>query len=156
VNMGCRLNNVGSAPLALNRLELTVSRGVELIYELGWHLFYSAAGLEHLKDPHEQRITIAEHSVWERGVQFRSTRADLSNVWPAGSYDFELLGWAGCRAGESRANVRTRFRATVDPRTASDMAHWRNATAQEWNHLRASDRALAFPLRILDPDHDPT
>jgi hypothetical protein len=150
VNMGCRLDNRGRRPLALNRLELAVARGGESAYELAWHLFYTSDGLEHLKAPYEERITVEGHAAWQRGVQFRSTRSDVSNVWPAGAYEFELLGWVSCRPAESRANVRTTFRAVVDQRTSSTMARWRGASVEEWTAQEASDRALGFPLHLTD------
>jgi hypothetical protein len=150
INMGCRLVNTAQQPLELNRLELTATRGDGAAYELAWHLLYTVEGLEHLKDPREERIRVAGTSTWERGVQFRDTRADVSNIWPAGAYEFELLGWVNRRPSDGGPNVRTRFRAEVDPATAREMTRWRNASAEEWTVRQASDRALGFPLELAD------
>jgi hypothetical protein len=148
VNVGCRLTNHGSQPLTLTQLALTVFREGELIYDLGMHLFYSAEGLEHVKDI-ERRIDVAGRSEWEKGVQFRG-RADTPNIWPVGSYEFDLLAWVNCRPASSRANVRTTFRSDVDRRTFLDLARWRGATPDEWTRLNASNRALGLPIPIID------
>ncbi|MGH8635896.1 MAG: hypothetical protein ACREUZ_02050, partial [Burkholderiales bacterium] len=152
INMGCRIENAARQPCQLNRLELTASRDVEPLYEMAWHLLYSAAGLEHLKDPRGERIVIAGRSTWERGVQFRDTRADLPNLWRPGNYDFELLGWMNRRPAEGLANIKTRFRCEVDEYTVRTMARWRDASAEEWiaeeSAGRASDRSKGFPVRI--------
>jgi hypothetical protein len=150
VNMGCRLVNAGGQDLVLNRLEIVVLHDGAPAFDLAWHLFYSTIGLEHLKNPNEGRITVAGRSTWDRGVQFRCTTADLPNVWPVGAYEFEMLGWVNCRPGESRANVRTRFRTEVDRQTFGAMTHWRAASPDEWTKSGASDRAYGFPLNIVD------
>ena len=152
INMRCRLANAARQPLTLNRLELTVSRDTEPTCEMAWHLLYSTAGLEHLKDPREERIVIAGRSTWERGVQFRDTRADIPNVWTPGAYELELLGWMDRRPADGVANVRTRFRAEVDDFTARTLARWHHASAAEWTAEeragRASDRAKGFSIPI--------
>jgi hypothetical protein len=152
INMGCRIANTARQPLQLNRLELAVSHDDEPTYEMAWHLLYSTAGLEHLKDPREERIVVAGRSTWERGVQFRDTRADVPNLWRPGSYEFELLGWMNRRPADGVANVRTRFHGEVDEYTVRTMARWRRASAGEWTAEeragRASDRAKGFPVPI--------
>ena len=148
VNMGCRLTNHGSRPLTLTQLTLVVFRDDEALYDLHAYLFYSAHGLEHKKEI-EQPVVVAGRSEWERGVQFRG-KADTPNVWPIGSYEFDLLGWVNCRPAASRANVRTSFRSGVDKRTFMEFARWRGASPEEWTRLNASDRALGFPIPIVD------
>jgi hypothetical protein len=152
INMRCGIANAARQPQQLNRLELMVSRGGEPVYEMSWHLLYSAAGLEHLKDPREERIMIAGRSTWERGVQFRDSRADIPNVWKPGAYEFELLAWMNRRPADGVANVRTKFHADVDEYTAATLARWHTASVEEWTAEeragRASDRAKGFPVGI--------
>ena len=152
INMGCRIANEARQPQQINRLELTAWRGGQLAYEMAWHLLYSIAGLEHLKNPRDERIVLAGQTTWERGVQFRDTRADIPNTWTLGVYEFELLGWLNRRPADGVANVKTKFLADVDGYTTRTLARWHTATAAEWTAEvqagRASDRAKGFPVRI--------
>ena len=149
INMACRLVNKATQPIELNRLELVATRD-DTAYELPWHVLYTVEGLEHLKDPREERIKVAGGATWDRGVQFRDTRADVSNIWPAGVYRFELLGWVNRRPSDGGPNVRTRFRVNVDPGTVEGMTYWRNASAKEWTARKATNRALGFPVQMTD------
>lgn len=152
INMGCRLANVAQRPVQLNRIEMVVSRGGDPTYELAWRLLYTTVGLEHLKDPRDERIWIAGTSTWEKGVQLGDTRADISNLWKPAVYECELLGWLNRRPSDGVANLKTRFRAVVNADTVATMTRWHNASAEEWTAEeaagRASDRAKGFPIRI--------
>jgi hypothetical protein len=86
--------------------------------------------------------------VWEKGVQFRETRAAVPSDWPAGTYEVELLGWADRRPGRSAANLRTEFRAEVPAFIEREMRRWESASSEQW--ARASDRAVGFPLIVTD------
>lgn len=151
VNVNCRVTNAATQAVDLMRLEIHVSRSDRPVYQLAWHLFYSIHGLEHVKTIQgDEQITISGGSEWERGVQFHESRADLSNVWPAGAYEFELVGWANRRPPRHLPNLRTTFRAEVDPSTERDMRRWRQASSTEWDEQGFSDRALGFPLVLTD------
>ena len=97
VNMTCRLSNDATQPVALKRLEIAVTRAGEAVYHLVWHLLYNASGGEHIRVTRDERIAIAGRSVWEHGVQFCESQAGVSNIWPAGTYEFQLLGWVDRR-----------------------------------------------------------
>jgi MinD-like ATPase involved in chromosome partitioning or flagellar assembly len=150
VNMTCGLSNEGRKPVELIRLEMAVTQAGESVYHLAWHLFYDAVGMKHVKARQSERITIAGKSVWKRGVQFRDSRADTSNIWPAGSYEFELLGWVDRRPGQAPPNLKTKFRSEVDPFIEREMRRWREASAKDWDELGDPDRAVGFPLLVTD------
>lgn len=150
INMTCRLSNDATQPVALKRLEIVVARAGEPVYHLVWHLLYNTLSGEHIKVTREERIAVAGRSTWEQGVQFSESQADISNVWPAGTYEFELLGWGDRRPGLELPNIKTKFRAEVDPFIEREMTHWRHASAEEWDRRHASDRALAFPILVTD------
>jgi hypothetical protein len=150
INMTCKLSNNATQPVALKRLEIAVTRAGEPVFHLVWHLLYKVSGGEHARVTRDEGIVVAGKSIWESGVQFGESQADISNTWPAGTYEFELLGWVDRRPGLELPNLKTKFRADVDPLTEREMTHWTHASTEEWNRLRASNRALAFPIRITD------
>ncbi|MBL8529817.1 MAG: toll/interleukin-1 receptor domain-containing protein [Burkholderiales bacterium] len=149
VNMTCALSNEGPEPVELMHLEMTVTRAGESFYHLAWHSFYGTVGLTHVKARQSERITIAGKSVWRQGVQFRESRSDISNIWPAGSYELELLGWLDRRPPDP-PNLKTKFRSQVDSFIELEMRRWREASAKDWDELRDSDRAVGFPLLVTD------
>jgi TIR domain-containing protein len=144
VNMMCRATNNLPYPIELSQLEIRVSRDGEAIFHLRHHLFYNARGGEHTQVAGELPVIIIPDATWESGVQFRDVQPDISNVWPAGRYEFELIGLA------ATTSLRTTFRANVEQYVEKEMTRWRNASTEEWNASRASDRALGFPLRLTD------
>ncbi len=153
INLVCRVTNGTKEPVAINRLLVDVSADGRRLFEMSWHLFYDVRGLEHSKAVWEP-ITVQPESVWQRGVQFRETVADVANVWPAGTYDFELLGWAERNPSRQGANLRTTFTAEVSPSTEEMMRHTRAAPPASWDEWEAqgtvSDRAIGFPLYVHD------
>lgn len=149
VNAMCRLSNRGKLPLALERLGISVTRNGKSVYQMIWHLFYDADGLEHTKIKRDD-VVVDGKSSWQRGVQFRESRADIPNVWPAGWYAFELLGWANRPPDHLPPNLKTTFRAEVTPWLEREMTKWWRATAAAWDERKASDRALGFPLDLTD------
>jgi hypothetical protein len=150
VNMMCELSNGATLPLTLERLALIVTRNGKSVYQMIWHLFYNAIGLEHEKVRRDEEILVTGASSWQRGVQLRESRADIPNVWPAAWYEFELLGWTDRPPDHTPPNLKTRFRAEVEPWVEREMTRWSRATTAEWDARDASDRALGFPLDVTD------
>ena len=141
--MTCRLSNDATQQVALKRLEIAVTRAGEPVYHLVWHLLYNASGGEHIRVTRDERIAIAGGSEWEHGVQFCESQAGVSNIWPAGTYEFQLLGWVDRRPGLDLPNLKTKFRAEVDAFIEREMTRWRHASAEEWDEQHASDSSAS-------------
>ena len=149
VNMMCRLSNGTTHAIELKRLELVVTPLRDSVFRLARYIFYNAYGGEHARVSPAAPITIAAGSVWEQGVQFRDSRSDIPNLWPDGNYRFDMLGWAD-RDPNGEPNLKTAFQANVPPHIAQQIREWSVAEPKAWDDLRATDRAVGFPLLLSD------
>jgi len=150
VNMTCQVINRAKQGMVLKRLEIVVRRDGEHVFHLSWTLPYEVEGYLHTEVKQEMNIPIAGQSVWEKGIQFRDSQVDRPNIWPAGSYDFDLLGWANRTPGVELADLRSSFRAKVTDDNVAILTEWRNGDDQKWDDLGDKDRAFGIPLTILD------
>lgn len=145
VNMTCTLSNDARQPVVLKRLDLLVTENDEEIYQMVWNLLYDTSGFRHIEVNESMNIPVAGRRGWTKGVQFREPRKQLSSVWSAGEYDFELRGWVSRRLSE-QPNVITRFRAVVDDNICRVLRQWRDAGRERYDMLRDPDRAFGQPL----------
>ena len=82
------------------------------------------------------------------GVQFRGPRLEWPLQWPAGQYDFDLLGWADCNPREHDANLRTRFSAVITTDDLRWLNVWATAPDAKWRRLNDPHNAVAVPIAI--------
>ena len=149
-NLDCTILNEGRAHAHVKRLEAHVTPVGKRPLQFAWNVFYGfrpggrVMEVSSAADP----LELAPASSCMLGVQFRGPRLEWPLQWPAGEYDFELLGWADCNPREHDANLRTRFSAVITTDDLRWLNVWATAPDAEWRRLNDPHNAVAVPIAI--------
>jgi hypothetical protein len=150
-NLDCAVVNEGPKVGRVRRLEAQVTPAGKRPLLFAWNVFYEflpggrVMEVSAAAEPMELAPGISRFV----GVQFKGPRLEWPLQWPAGTYDFDILGWVNRNPREHDADLRTRFSAVVSGRDALDLDGWARAPDAAWRRLDDPHNAVAIPVAIL-------
>ncbi len=149
-NLDCHLINESKQPGRLRRLEAMVTPSGKRGIQFMWNLFYDylPGDQVQVKTADAGPLELGPGESQLLGVQFVGPRLDWQLLWPAGDYEFDILGWINREPREPEADLRTRFQIEISPRESRELNRWAEAPASAWEWLRDSHNAVGIPLTI--------
>lgn len=149
-NLDCHLINESRKPGRVQRLEALVTpsgkRGIQFI----WNLFYEflPGGQVMEKTADAATLELGPEASRMLGAQFVGPRLAWELQWPAGQYEFDILGWVNRGPREPEADLRTRFKVEISPQESQWLNFWAEAPESAWERLQDPHNAVAIPLTI--------
>lgn len=149
-NLDCHLINEGRKPGRLRRLESIVTPSGKRDIQFMWNLFYEylPGGQVQVKTADASPLELGPRESRLLGVQFIGPRLDWKLMWPAGEYEFDILGWVNREPREPEADLRTKFRAKITPRESQELSRWAKAPDSAWEGLHDPHNAVGIPVTI--------
>ncbi len=156
INMDCHLVNQHSENATLRRLEAQLRRDGEPSLQLVWRLFYDylpsdASPIQVTVQTDEAGpLPLEPETSRFLGIQFLGPEMEPEALWKPGIYELEMRGWAAAGRSETEGALRTRFQFQVDPYIVSQIESWSHAPSAQWDQLNDPDRAIGFPVQVLE------
>jgi hypothetical protein len=149
-NLDCHLINESRKPGRIRRLEAMVTPSGKRGIQFMWNIFYEylPGGQVQEKTADAGPLELGPGESQLLGVQFIGPRLDWKLLWPAGEYEFDILGWVNREPREPEADLRTRFRVKISPWESRELNRWYKAPDSTWEWLHDPHNAVGIPVTI--------
>lgn len=149
-NLDCHLINENRKPGRMQRLEALVTPSGKRGIQFMWNLFYEylPGGRVQEKTADAGPLELGPGESRLLGVQFIGPRLDWKLMWPAGEYEFDILGWINREPREPEADLRTRFQVGISHWESQELNRWAEAPDSAWKGLNDPHNAVGIPVTI--------
>jgi hypothetical protein len=152
VNLTCQFDNQLGRPVTIDHLEAAALGPDNRSDDFHWSLLYDTIGATEHKRRKASALTIPETGC-QTGIQFRATSLNDDVRWPAGRYEWRILGWADrFRGSGATSNLRTDFEVFHEGSGVADVNMLLSAPDSLWASWNtrgtASDYARGVRARI--------
>lgn len=151
VNLSCELRNGLDRDAVLRAIEGTATTPGGSTLDLSLRLYFDVHGGEHVRRTQpDADIVVPAAGARRTGIQLSGSLVSDIVRWPAGQYDFTLLGWVDRDRRRQPANLHATFAAELDRWGEWQVAAHAELSDAEWQQRRYSDDAVGIPLRLRD------